>query len=1698
MAEGDVGRNLTFPINNADGTSFNGLSLKKATYNTVVMSLGDNITGDVFYQNNALVVTMEEYIEYNGVRYVLVNPPTIVREGMVSNNSELKGMTKYSFTFYHPMYMLGNFPFTDVAVSSDEEKYLSEKKTFSWIGNLNDYVAKLNKNLYGTEWVCEVGATVPNSVATKLSGVMSFDKNTIAEALKNGYDTWKVPYIIDKLKSTDSRYSGGKRFLIHFGLPSEDILNQNGDVFVFRCGQGVGLKNNSRTPRNNKIITRIAGYGSSENVPYGYPQIIWLGNQSWNYTVNNDPSAANSYPIYDGIVGGQNVRLIHHPFTRSCLMPTVYVNTVDKKVNPYASGYNPHVVIKDYYDAVNDGTWEYTNQIVLTSPSYEIHEFEDIKPELGSKSIINASAVDFDDEKKTLSINDAVSKISSYINQTNIDVERHVLQTIIEKINNGQNASQRVEQPQYFFEYNVETNNTFTYVSMVSSNINFEMTIQRESSLPSVPWNDKMDDDGNYVQSYFSIKLPTLDFDLYACASVTQEMKINMRSGACIGCTFDVEVDWEDYKKNFYDTDGKFAPNGAQRDFVKYPNSSEGQITVIVKKDLETFGTLMPNIYQKPTSGDKFVILGISLPQSYIDNAQQRLDNEMRQYMLDNNVYYYDYPLKFDEYFLANNTDILSQIRPNVKVLFVFANEQHVLYIKQLTIKYGQGVLPQYEITLTDDVEIVLNAIGQVAEEVSNLKILLGEEGNGVVRDKYLSRLHQDTAKGLIKFSKGLTTGNFKTAVDESGAFIDKEGNAEFQEIVARGNLSSPDFVSGFPNGNGWAIQKKAYINAAGAIENKYVLECDAANIRGTLRIYEFIISQLLGENDNRIFTAMQEVYAYDSTTGKVWLKTNGGKLYNPFRVDDCIMVQQYQPGNTTGYIVKQYELIITAVGTGGMTDDNGDRLDWVQFTNFTTSMEGETAETLITENDTFCRLDNLTDTERKGIIQMVSVGTGAPYMDIVYALKTDPDDSTKGRIGNLEGIRHHLFGWLEGFGIYTSNAYLVGDLRLRRSGESVDTNFEILRDRLAFKMAETVYEVTGADNYLANAEFTELDEDGKYRDWTISGNGMRFFTTDGSAIVSSVGTLGNVQSCARTELVEGKQVMHIVNASLTQSKNVITQPQKHKIFDEGDGTTYVNTYTQVWDTLYLSLRIRVLQNGTLTIGFPNSRMSEADAIKSKVQVLESSEDWQILTWDGVWDGNSDFYLQFTGECYITLLALTDNPLDSFKQEYSTQITQTTRNITLSASKIQQNAEQIASITLDYESIALRVTDAENDIIDANTNIATNTEKISSLEIRADNITASVTTIRTDVDSLSGTVLSHTTSISTLQAEDSRIWASVNSLTGDVEDIDRDVSLLTQTSSLIEQSVAALNTKKVAPNNIDDWSTTSGNMIVLGYRIKVTKYTLFYLKSGYMLYVDFYNSAGTLVSSKSGNGSGKDTPMSISVPSTADTARIRLYYSRRALQPSDIGSCEFMYTEDNIITQSNLSLYVEDNISWLSGDANNIKFTFDKTFKIYSRDSNNTLHEVLNLTPSGDLGIAGKFHGEFDDTVSFGTGTKKMYIEPTSTGARLIGKDGTKQVLSLGFSTNSQGSYVPSLFLQTPNGSQDSLVRIQSGTDWAEVLAESAGTTGRYHIVRLISDPGYGFATVESNRWPTSSSTSGLSTGSVYVDNNGFLKAKGY
>lgn len=555
-------------------------------------------------------------------------------------------------------------------------------------------------------------------------------------------------------------------------------------------------------------------------------------------------------------------------------------------------------------------------------------------------------------------------------------------------------------------------------------------------------------------------------------------------------------------------------------------------------------------------------------------------------------------------------------------------------------------------------------------------------DGNIIAHSIASENANTDEEKGFIIVRKD-ETGKYKLCIDELLAW----GLATMKQLHVKGestfdgNLFSKQFVSDFLAGKGWGIYNKPVTNAAGVQENKWTGEFDNVIVRGSLRVYEMIISQLLGENDNRVFTGMMEVDHYDSKTGKVYLDTQDGKLYNPFRRDDIIKVQQFNgmPNSSNDYyVVKNYELLVTDAGCGSLEDGNK-RLDWVKFANFTSSITGATPEDLIRKKDTFVRVDNLSDPDRKGIMQIITVGTASPHLDVIYGLKTDPEGALKGRLGNLEGIVHPWFGRLQGFGEYLNNLYAVGDLILRRTGESVDTKFQVLENMFSSRFAKTSYELTNGKNYLENGQFLEQISDADntiIANWEIDADEETMLWVDATGmpfmVNSTLTTSGNKK--VTLEQNDGRQMLRVQNCGLRQNNALIKQPGTHKEYVKGSGEKNDAGLSQteaatvdVQDKLYVNIRLYAKTAGQLTYGFDGCKAVEGklNELAVKTENIAYSGEWQTVRMEGKWNGTGDFIIRYSGDCNIALVTITDEPLSEFSKTVSTQIVQTAENIKL-------------------------------------------------------------------------------------------------------------------------------------------------------------------------------------------------------------------------------------------------------------------------------------------------------------------------------------------------------------------------------------------------------------------------------------------------
>lgn len=601
------------------------------------------------------------------------------------------------------------------------------------------------------------------------------------------------------------------------------------------------------------------------------------------------------------------------------------------------------------------------------------------------------------------------------------------------------------------------------------------------------------------------------------------------------------------------------------------------------------------------------------------------------------------------------------------------------------------------------------------------------EEINGGLKNldqRYLSKLKDDRTP--FKLSVGDTF--------TSEVYARLKGITEADDVSVNEAIHSKEFVSGFTAGKGWAIRMKDYLNSAGVNEKRSVAEFDDLIVRGTLKVFEFVVSQMLGENDNRTFTGMMEVDHYDKESGMVYFDTKDGQLYNPFRKDDIIIVQQYggMPSEDNGYyITKQYELVIESVG-----------VDWVTFRNFASPMDGETEE-LIVKGDTFVRIDNLTDDRRKGIMQIMTVGEDTPYMDVIYGKKTDPDNALKVRMGNLEGIYNHLFGWLKDFGAYIANLYAVGEFRIAHTGEDVSDKIEMTKGAFRTNFNQTYFDITSVDNHLKNGSFS-----GDIGGWVLGETDTDFLVVNGIALYANRNLMTANSKFAGRAVYNDKDMMRVRNSHIMQYNSDVKPFGYHKEYTPMDGSETEPSfqYKEVKDKAYLSMRFHCNGSGTLEVGFDTTDTTDGAFPFTVMEVQKRVESYQLEA-SGIWSGEGNFVIRCSGDVYIEYVSLTDNPVDNLKITTRTWIEQDAGRIALLGEKINNAQGTMTNLGIELNAVEERL----NLYVEKTD---THDSQISQLQIDTNGI-------RTTVASVQGT-LSNTTATanSALSKAQEALWSA--------------------------------------------------------------------------------------------------------------------------------------------------------------------------------------------------------------------------------------------------------------------------------------------------------------------------------------------------
>ena len=495
--------------------------------------------------------------------------------------------------------------------------------------------------------------------------------------------------------------------------------------------------------------------------------------------------------------------------------------------------------------------------------------------------------------------------------------------------------------------------------------------------------NDEMyeasDGTMRYKHPLFFAKLRKLDFNLFDSAIDSSEMTIAMTDGSCSACEFKVAVD-NDSKRNTVQVDenGNLVryrndndPNDERNGDVlcgdedrqnevdlqdKQQDTINNEVWIALYKDKDTFGEIMPSMQNNlvpkacstPTEndGDTFVILHISLPQAYIENAEKQLEQQIIYFMYDNNREKFNFSIKFSRIYFAEHPGILALLDENARITVEYNDIQTQLYVSSITYKTTENdVLPEITVELKDEITITQNQVQKATNQLKAeiYRTLYGIDVVAQGTRAFLRKDQPDTALQPITFKSNTNL--------DGGATVDKK-------------IESKDYFEG---SKGLSIRKDE--------NNQWHIETDYLHARKKFSAKEVEIQKVYHISGAQIKSSASMICSRVADLGdsyRCWFNANdddGNIIYNQFMVGDQAYVQTFNlindsEGNTTNHF---YWRLVTAVDANSITLSK------------TICAEGST-EPMVGDNIVQLGYQGNDRPERQVAVIDAGAGEGAPY----------------------------------------------------------------------------------------------------------------------------------------------------------------------------------------------------------------------------------------------------------------------------------------------------------------------------------------------------------------------------------------------------------------------------------------------------------------------------------------------------------------------------------------------------------------------------------------------------------------------------------------------------------------------------------------------------------------------------------------------
>ena len=540
--------------------------------------------------------------------------------------------------------------------------------------------------------------------------------------------------------------------------------------------------------------------------------------------------------------------------------------------------------------------------------------------------------------------------------------------------------------------------------------------------------SDVKDSNGNYIHSYFYMKLHKFNgdfgFDLFAHALASESAKINLiKSNGCPACSFVIYKQPSADNSKYYncvsvDENGNLKQVNTDKNDYIFANASDAyedklnqdstqkELWIAVQKDASTLGIVMPNASAgfKPQKGDLFVITGIKPPKVLVTAAEKRLDDALVKHMSENNTDQFNYSVKFSRVFLQENPDFASKLNENAKLSIQIQGDSdndgnlisHEVFVSNYSVKVDNEELAEIEIELVNSLEVTKSDTKQIidavkGETVKSLSSMAGGSNtnsfNASITDKmYLSKLTDDIANGTITFQKvqKFVQGFFLGHSNEFS--IDGSGNAILSNVLVN-LLKSLDFNEA--EQNGFAIKQRS--------DGKFQMLLTDLIVWGKAIFNTLLIRELSYVGGNIVLSPaagkisyIKEVFS-DTTNEmigwKCYLLADDGTTatINSFKVEDQVRCKTFniKAGVYDNVSNKDYWRLVTKVSTENeaITDDEGHELydgkkfAWIQIAK-DNCMEGSDNPAV---GDTIVLMGNRSDKSRQHLLMMDTEGDSAP-----------------------------------------------------------------------------------------------------------------------------------------------------------------------------------------------------------------------------------------------------------------------------------------------------------------------------------------------------------------------------------------------------------------------------------------------------------------------------------------------------------------------------------------------------------------------------------------------------------------------------------------------------------------------------------------------------------------------------------------------